>query len=378
MTIISTARKKIRVVLIIRIKNTITAALITALFINACGSAFAVYVPETSAVSAVVVNGAGEAVFEKNADARMLIASTTKLMTALITAERAALDETVQIKKEYCDIEGSSMYLKPGESRTVRELLLGMMLVSGNDAAQALACHVAGSAESFAALMNLRARELKMDATHFENPHGLDGERHYSTARDMAKLMCACMENERLRDILGTKSAVVGEQELVNHNRLLWKYGGCIAGKTGYTMAAGRCLVTCAERDGTRFVCVTLSAPDDWNDQMKLYDWAFSNFEMKTVTEGLRFQVPVVSGSRSYVEVVPEKELKVFVKRSENVELSAELPKFVFAPVNLGETAGQLCVIIDSKIADGCSLIYAQSAHLAYKAASNGQQVGEE
>ena len=377
MTIISTARKKIRVVLIIRIKNTITTALIAALFINACGSAFAVYVPETSAVSAVVVNGAGEAVYEKNADARMLIASTTKLMTALITAERAELDETVQIKKEYCDIEGSSMYLKPGEVRTVKELLLGMMLVSGNDAAQALACYVAGSAESFAALMNLRARELKMDGTHFENPHGLDGERHYSTARDMARLMCACMENERLRDILGTKSAVVGEQEIVNHNRLLWKYEGCIAGKTGYTMAAGRCLVTCAERDGTRFVCVTLSAPDDWNDQMKLYDWAFSNFEMKNVTEGLSFRVPVVSGSRSFVEAVPEKELKVFVKKGENVELSAELPKFVFAPVNLGETAGEICVIINGKIADGCSLIYAQSAELAQKAAADGQ-LGEE
>lgn len=373
MIIISTARKNYRVVLIIRSKTVITAALIAALFINLCDSAFAESAPETSAVSAVVVNEAGEAVYEKNADARMLIASTTKLMTALIAAERTEPDETVQIKKEYCNIEGSSMYLKPGEVRTVKELMLGMMLVSGNDAAQALACHVAGSAESFAALMNRRARELEMDATHFENPHGLDGERHYSTARDMARLMCACMENERLRDILGTKSAVVGEQEIVNHNRLLWKYEGCIAGKTGYTMAAGRCLVTCAERDGTRFICVTLSDGDDWNDQMRLYDWAFSNFEMKNVTEGLRFRVPVASGSRSFVEAVPEKELKVFVKKSENVEISAELPKFVFAPVNLGETAGKICVIIDGKITDECSLIYAQSAHLAHKAASDGQ-----
>lgn len=373
MIIISTARKKIRVVLIIRSKTVITAALIAAIFINAGAGAFASSAPETSAVSAVVVNEAGEAVYEKNADARMLIASTTKLMTALIAAERTEPDETVQIKKEYCDIEGSSMYLKPGEVRTVKELMLGMMLVSGNDAAQALACHVAGSAESFAALMNRRARELEMDATHFENPHGLDGERHYSTARDMARLMCACMENERLRDILGTRSAVIGEQELVNHNRLLWKYKGCIAGKTGYTMAAGRCLVTCAERDGTRFICVTLSDGDDWNDQMRLYDWAFSNFEMKNVTEGLSFKVPVVSGSRSFVEAVPEKELKVFVKKSENVEISAELPKFVFAPVNLGETAGKLCVIINGKIADECCLIYAQSAELAQKAASDGQ-----
>ena len=186
MIIISTARKNYRVVLIIRSKTVITAALIAAIFINAGAGAFASSAPGTSAVSAVVVNEAGEAVYEKNADARMLIASTTKLMTALIAAERTEPDETVQIKKEYCDIEGSSMYLKPGEVRTVKELLLGMMLVSGNDAAQALACHVAGSAESFAALMNRRARELEMDATHFENPHGLDGERHYSTARDMA------------------------------------------------------------------------------------------------------------------------------------------------------------------------------------------------
>ena len=233
-------------------------------------SAFAVPAhaePGVSAKSAILMHAdSGRVLYEKNADEHMLIASTTKIMTAIVVLEHCALDELVEADERSAGIEGSSMYLKAGESYTVEDLLYGLMLASGNDAASALALHVADSLEDFAALMNEKAAALGMTESSFKNPHGLDEEGHYSTARDMAKLAAYCMENPDFARIAGAVSHTVGEQTYVNHNRLLREYDGCLGLKTGYTMAAGRTLVTCAERDGARYVCVTLNDPDDWDD----------------------------------------------------------------------------------------------------------------
>jgi len=302
-----------------------------------------------SAQSALIMHEGGEIVYARNADEPMLIASTTKIMTAIVAIENCELEDDVEIKNEYCLVEGSSMYLKAGESYTVRELLTGLMLVSGNDAAKALAAHCSGTEKKFVSLMNKKARELGLENTHFSNPHGLNAEEHYSSAHDLAKLMAYCMENETFASISCMSYCNVKGQTLLNHNKLLSLYEGCIGGKTGYTEKAGRCLVSCAERNGTRYICVSLSAPDDWNDHIKLYDYAFSNYSYRNVTEGIFFDIPVISGTENTVRIVPE-ETFVFLENSAEAELIAEMPHFVFAPLDAGEECGSFRIISDGRI----------------------------
>ena len=317
--------------------------------------------PKVNAASAIVMNSGGEIVFEKDADRRSLIASTTKLLTALVVLERADPAEEIEIRPEWTGVEGSSMYLRAGERYTVRELLEGLLLASGNDAATALACHTAGGVEAFADLMNRRAKELGMNGSHFANPHGLDDPAHYSTARDLALLMSACLQNRSLAALLAEKSAVVGEQTYVNHNKLLTLCPGCLGGKTGFTEAAGRCLVSCCEREGTRLICVTLCDPDDWVDHQVLYNWAFSRYATRNVTEKLSFQVPVVSGERRFV-LVEARALRLFLPRTAEITLTAHLPRFVFAPVRAGEHAGTVQVFRDGERIHEAELIFSEGA----------------
>ena len=233
---------------------------------------------DVSAVSAVLMDaGTGEVLYEKSPHAKMLIASTTKIMTALVALECASVCDTVEVLPGHM-AEGSSMYLKPGESVTVEELLYGLLLCSGNDAALALA-DACGGLDVFVDAMNAKARELGMEDTSFENPNGLDGEKQYSTAYDMALLACRAMEDPALRRICSTKTATVGERTMENHNKLLSRLEGCIGLKTGYTKAAGRTLVSCCERDGRRLVAVTLCDGDDWNDHERLYEMGFGTSE---------------------------------------------------------------------------------------------------
>lgn len=347
------------------IRGKIAATVLTALFMTLSPGALPQGYPQISAECAIVMHEDGQVIFAKNADRRALIASTTKLMTALLTLENAELREEVLIKPEFCGIEGSSMYLRQGERHSVRELLLGLLLASGNDAASALAGHVSGNQRSFVRLMNKRAAELGMKDTRFANPHGLDAENHYSTARDMARLMCVCMQSADFRELCGTKSAVVGDEQFINHNRLLDICPGCVAGKTGYTMAAGRCLVSCCEREGTRFICVTLAAPDDWNDHCSLYNWAFSKYSVRNLSDKLCFELPVLSGAADRVSIVPAEELTLFLPKSAEVELRAEMPQFIFAPVKMGETAGCFWVIINGEPVMCCELVYSADVALA-------------
>ena len=229
---------------------------------------------EVSATAAVLLDAdTGQMLYEKNGDEQMLIASTTKIMTALVVLEQAGLDDTVTVTRDHM-AEGSSMYLKPGETVRVEELLYGLLLCSGNDAALAVT-ECAGGLEPFVALMNEKAAALGMTRTSFANPNGLDAEGHYSTARDMAALAAAAMEEPTFRRICSSRSVTIGQRTMENHNRLLRQVEGCIGLKTGYTKAAGRTLVSCAERCGCRLIAVTLRDSDDWADHAALYEYGF-------------------------------------------------------------------------------------------------------
>jgi serine-type D-Ala-D-Ala carboxypeptidase (penicillin-binding protein 5/6) len=232
-----------------------------------------------SAECAILVDAStGQVIYERNAEKQHLIASTTKIMTALVVLEKAEnLDETVIVQQEWADVEGSSMYLRVGEPVSIRGLLYGLMMNSGNDAATALACAVAGDEATFVEWMNKYAAKFGMNDTHFANPHGLDAEDHYSTAHDMARLMIHAMENADFREITHTRYINIDGYELYFHNKLLDRYEYCIGGKTGYTYAAGRTLVTASEKDGHLLIAVTLNAPDDWNDQIAMYDYGFAH-----------------------------------------------------------------------------------------------------
>ena len=206
-----------------------------------------------SAEKAILLDGTtGRILFEKRIDEQSLIASTTKIMTALIVCEQCNVLDRMRIPKEAVGIEGSSLYLQEGEVLTVQDLLYGLMLHSGNDAAVALAIYCGGTVEGFVELMNDKAHNLGLSGTHFANPNGLDSPGHYSSARDLATLAAYAMENPIFYQTVSTKSMKIGQRYLTNHNKLLWRVEGADGVKTGYTKAAGRILVSSATRNGRR------------------------------------------------------------------------------------------------------------------------------
>lgn len=228
-----------------------------------------------SAEAAMLMDGAtGEVLYEKNADVRMRIASTTKILTALVVLEEASPCREITVTQAHMT-EGSSMYLKVGEILTVQELLYGLLLSSGNDAALALT-EVCGGEAPFVAKMNELAARIGMADSAFQNPNGLDAEGHYSTARDMARLAAYAADEPAFVRLCSTTAASVAGRTMTNHNKLLQRIDGCIGMKTGYTKAAGRTLVSCVERDGRRLVAVTLCDGDDWSDHATLYEFGFA------------------------------------------------------------------------------------------------------
>ena len=297
--------------------------------------------PAVSAESYILMDGdTGAVLAQKDADRRALIASTTKIMTAVVVLEHMPLDRVVEVPAEAAGTEGSSMYLKAGEKLTVEELLYGMMLQSGNDAAAALSMVCAGSVEEFAALMNLTAQTLELRNTHFENPTGLDGERQYSSAADLAKLTRFALEDPDFCRIVSTKNITFGDRVLTNHNRLLWTLDGCIGVKTGYTRAAGRILVSVAERSGRRLIAVTINDRNDWQDHEALYDFGFSNYEERVIVRpddriGI---VPDLDGRR--YELLAGHELRCFLSSEDRVRIIVNYPQIAFRAEERGSAAG--------------------------------------
>lgn len=321
---------------------------------------------ETSAASAVLMDAfSGRVLYEKNAHEPRLIASITKLMTALVAVRvHPDLSDVVTVEAQWLvGAEGSSIYLSPGEQLTLEELLYGMLLESGNDAAQAAACFCAGDLETFAQWMNECAADLGMKNSSFSNPSGLNAEDHYSTAYDMALCAAACMENEAIAQMVGSVSATFGDRTYYNHNRLLSLYEGCVGMKTGYTQLAGRTLVSCAERDGQRLIAVTLSAPNDWNDHMALYDHGFSHYEVRELcAAGQTVRMLPVTGSLvRFVEVQSLASLSYPLAEDEQVETVIRLPDQTAAPVVEGSIAGSMEFYLDGALIGSTYLVYAAS-----------------
>lgn len=258
------------------------------LVLNSAYTAFADV--SVSAASAIVIDCASKRVlFEKNAYAKRGMASTTKIMTALIAIENLNLNDIVTVSPHAAGTEGSSIWLSPLEKISVHDLLYGLLLASGNDAATALAEYTSGSVEAFTVVMNRKAKEIGAYNTNFTNPHGLPGDNHYTTAYDLALISATAMENSLFADIVATKNKTISwegsewDRSLTNHNKLLTRYEHAIGIKTGFTKKDGRCLVSCAEKDGRRLISVTLNAPDDWNDHISMHEYCFEKYKAHTV-----------------------------------------------------------------------------------------------
>ncbi|MGP4071981.1 D-alanyl-D-alanine carboxypeptidase family protein [Piscibacillus sp. B03] len=241
--------------------------------------------PDVSARNAVVLNmDNNEVIFEKQAHEKRNIASITKIMTAIVAIENRDLSDRVLISDNAARKEGSSIYTKPGDTYTLEDLVYGLMLRSGNDAATAIAEHVGGSEKGFAFLMNEKRDWIGMNNSSFKNPHGLDEEDHYSTAYDMGLLTSYAMKNDDFKKIFGTKKYLSDniDYHWFNKNKLLMTNDYCTGGKTGFTKSAGRTLVTTAEHEGKRVVVVTLNASNDWSDHRVLYDYAFKQIDQQS------------------------------------------------------------------------------------------------
>ena len=326
---------------------------------------FCLWVPKvlaigTSAVSAVLIEtSANRVIYQKNAHKKMPMASTTKIMTAICAIEAGNIDRFVKVDDRAVGIEGSSIYLQKGEKLTMRELLYGLMLNSGNDAAMAIACEVSGSPEQFAALMNQTAKKIGANNTHFENPSGLDGKQHYTTAYDLALITSYALKIPVFAEIVSsyTKTIPNGDKtydrQLKNHNKLLNLYEGCTGVKTGFTKKSGRCLVSSAKRDGTELVAVTLNDGDDWNDHIKMLDFGFDNLSNKIIIKKGSYiaTISVQNGTNQYVKLYAQNDVGITVKKSEkyNVKTEYDIQSFAKAPISYGSCFGMVNVYVNDK-----------------------------
>lgn len=318
-----------------------------------------------SAKSVILCTDSGMLLYEKQADVPLPMASITKVMTATVALEVLgvfSIEETDKLKEEIevnikaVGVEGSSVYLKAGERVSYEMLLYSLMLESANDAATAIAYAVKGSEEAFVAAMNEKAAALCMNTTVFKNPHGLSQDGHYTTARDYARLMAYAIENPVFCQLIGTKKAVYpstdGEMTrvLTNHNRLLSTYKYMLGGKTGFTKLSGRTLVTAAEKDGTRLICVTINAPNDWNDHTELFEKGFGAVKTEVFTpERCYASVPVACGDRQETACRIKKEVRLTVKAGTEIEVKFFCPSVLFAPIKTNCEIGRVEFYADGK-----------------------------
>ena len=311
-----------------------------------------------SALSAVLIDAeSGKILFEKDSLKALPMASTTKIMTAVVAIESGNLERTVIIPKEAVGIEGSSIYLCEGENLTLEQLLYALMLSSANDAATAIAIAIAGNETAFVNMMNQTATKIGLSNTHFDNPHGLDSENHYTTAKDLAMLTAYALKHPKFRAIVSTykhQIPLTGNENarlLVNHNKLLKSYDGIIGVKTGFTKKSGRCLVSAAERNGTTLIAVTLNAPDDWKDHKALLDYGFDNYvSVKLATAEDILTIPVVSGTKAQVVCSQKDTLSALLPKNHGAIICRiEMKRFAYAPVINGEKIGQIYYYCDGK-----------------------------
>ena len=338
-------------------------------FLPVCSKASQVLV---SAESAVVLNAyTGEILYSKNPYEKRGMASTTKIMTSLVALEYGNLTDTVKAKLSDVTVEGTSIGLKDGDEVSLETLVAGMLLESGNDAANVTATMIAGSKEKFSELMNKKAKELGMLSTNFKNPSGLTQEGHYSTAYDMALLASSAIKNQKFRELCSTRSykATYGtpqyQRTFYNHNKFLSVFDGALGIKTGFTKASGRCLVTAAERDGVTLVAVTLNARDDWNDHVKMMEYAFGILETKTANfdaDGIK--ISVVGSQKKQVSVKLSSPLSfASTKDFKDYETVVYVKQFLYAGVNEGDYVGWVELKNrDGKVITSSYLVSAETA----------------
>ena len=313
---------------------------------------------DISAKNAVLIEcESGDIIFSKNAFSRASMASTTKIMTAIVAIEKGNLDKVIEISCDAIGIEGSSIYLKEGEQLTLRELLFALLLESANDAAIAIALAVGGSVENFVQMMNDKVCELSLENTHFTNPHGLDNENHYTTAYDLAQIARYAMQNPCFCEVVSSKKQIIpsldGERVLINHNKLLKSYDGAIGIKTGFTKKSGRCLVSCAERDGVKLIAVTLNAPSDWNDHTLMLDLGFDKYEHLSLAEAGDYilRLHCVGAKKDEINCGNLSSLGITLKKgdAERIVASFEGQRFLYAPIKQGECVGKIVYSLDGR-----------------------------
>lgn len=293
----------------------------------------------------------GRVIYDKNMMKNHTMASTTKIMTALVALENSNLTDIVTVSKNAAGTEGTSLYLKAGQKVTMEDLLYGLMLQSGNDAAIAIAEGVAGSVDKFAEMMSKRAASIGALNSSFKNPNGLDEDGHYTTAYDLAMITREAMKNEKFEEIVSTKSKTIldGTQTVSNHNKMLRMYDGCIGVKTGFTKKSGRCLVTAARRDGVEVIAVTLNAPNDWNDHTQMLNYAFETTErFPVILSGMTVNsLPVKNGASKTVELTAENDYYITENindKFKNISVKCDIPNEVKAPIQKGDKIGRLTV----------------------------------
>lgn len=338
-----------------------------------------------SAHSAIAIQAQnGEVYFEKNAHEKLPMASTTKIMTALVALENCDINNVISISKDAVGVEGSSVYLYENERLTLENLLYALLLESANDAAAAIAIEIGGSVEGFAAMMNDKARELGLENTSFENPHGLDSENHYTTAYDLAKITMAAMQNPIFEKIVSTYKRVIplngneGARVLINHNKLLKNYDGAIGVKTGFTKKSGRCLVSAAERNGVRLICVTINAPNDWQDHENMLDLGFSLYKNKTFFEEYQFTYlhNIVGGVDSTVSVANKEFISAIIREGScSIKQHIEIQSFSYAPIKEGEIIGQIYYTQGDKVIASSPLVTIHKVDANVKEKSFWQKV---
>ena len=333
--------------------------------------------PSVSAKSAILIEAeSGKVLYQQHAFRRLPMASTTKIMTAIVALESGDVKRTVTVSPDATGIEGSSIYLYPNEQLTMEELIYALLLESANDAATAIAIEVAGSEEAFAALMNRKAEALGLMATHFTNPHGLDHEDHYTTAYDLAKIAAYALQNPLFATICGTTRKTVplkgdeGTRVLVNHNKMLSRYEGAIGIKTGFTKRSGRCLVSAATRDGLTLIAVTLGAPDDWNDHTAMLDFGFFSYESVLLSENGAMVLPLnVTGGTTETALAANTETVSVLLRKDHgaITYRIEAPQILYAPIAKGTAIGRVVWLCDGEEIAASTLVTIHD--IAYKKA---------
>jgi D-alanyl-D-alanine carboxypeptidase (penicillin-binding protein 5/6) len=328
--------------------------------------------PESTAKAAILIDGAsGRVLYEKNIHQKLPMASTTKIMTAITALEYGRLDDIVTIAPEASGIEGSSIWLSPGERHTLEDLLYGLMLRSGNDAAAAIALHVGGSIEGFADMMNNLAWKIGARNSNFTNPHGLHDDNHYTTAYDLALITAYGLKNTDLEAIVSTKYRTIPweghewDRAMKNKNKLLWNFEGANGVKTGYTKKAGRCFVGSAKRDDLQLIAVVLNCGPMFEESAALMKFGFENYKNCVIyrKDELIGTIPVVKGKQDSVPLITEKGYTIALKEEERKKIREEilLPESLPAPVTAGEPVGSIKIYFENYLMEEIPMLTGQN-----------------